>query len=55
MCVAVKAIAVLVLALGIIGCASHRTRVDCEGHLQPINAPAPAKPAGTHPSPGANP
>jgi hypothetical protein len=33
-------IAVVLLA----GCASHR--VHCEGHLKPINAPAPATPAG---------
>jgi hypothetical protein len=49
MCMALKAIVFLVLALGTVGCASHRGRVDCEGHLQPINAPAPAKPTGTHP------
>ena len=32
----------LMLALlMIVGCASHRARVDCEGLLKPINAPAP--------------
>ena len=35
-------IAVVLLA----GCASHRTRVNCEGHLKPINAPAPVTPGG---------
>jgi hypothetical protein len=34
------AIAVVLLA----GCASHR--VHCDGHLKPINAPAPVTPAG---------
>jgi hypothetical protein len=31
-------------ALGLLaaGCSVHRTRVDCEGTLRPINAPAPA-------------
>ena len=47
--VPIKVIIALVLALVIVGCASHRTRVDCDGHLRPINAPAPAKPAGVHP------
>jgi hypothetical protein len=47
--VPIKVIIALVLALVIVGCASHRTRVDCEGHLRPINVPAPAKPAGVHP------
>ena len=55
MSVPLKAIAAVVLALMIVGCASHRTRIDCEGHLRPINAPAPAKPAEAHPSQGANP
>jgi hypothetical protein len=49
MSIPLKAIVFLVLALGMVGCASHRTRVDCEGHLRPINAPAAAKPSGTHP------
>jgi hypothetical protein len=31
------------------GCASHPKRIDCEGHLKPINPPAPATSAGTHP------
>ena len=32
------------LALMIVGCTVHRTRLDCERHLRPINAPAPAAP-----------
>jgi hypothetical protein len=32
---------VTVLAILVAGCSSHPTRVDCEGHLRPINAPAP--------------
>jgi hypothetical protein len=31
----------IVLALVIAGCSSHPTRVDCDGTLRPINAPAP--------------
>jgi hypothetical protein len=29
-------------ALFLVGCASHPPKVDCEGKLRPINAPAPA-------------
>ena len=43
-----KAIWVLVLALLVVGCASHPKRLDCDGHLKPINAPAPAKSARSH-------
>ena len=32
-----RAFLILILA----GCSSHPRRVDCEGHLRPINAPAP--------------
>lgn len=40
----------LVAVLGLLaGCSGHRTRVDCEGHLTPINAPAPAAKPGDHP------
>ena len=39
-----------VLLLLAAGCSAHRTRVDCDGRLHPINTPAPAavsaKPAG---------
>jgi hypothetical protein len=39
-----------VLALLLAGCSSHPTRVDCEGHLRPINAPAPVTSQGaSHP------
>lgn len=44
-----KTMWVMALALLVVGCVSHRSRVDCEGHLKPINAPAPAKPASAHP------
>ena len=44
-----KTMRVMALALLVVGCASHPSRVDCEGHLKPINAPAPAKPASAHP------
>jgi len=40
------AIALVVL---LAACASHPKRVTCEGHLKPINPPAPAVAAGTHP------
>ena len=30
-------------------CSSHPRKVDCEGHLTPINAPAPAPKADDHP------
>ena len=32
---------VILLALLMAGCSAHRTRVDCEGKLKPVNAPAP--------------
>jgi hypothetical protein len=35
------AAAMLTLAVLMSGCASHAKRVRCDGHLQPINAPAP--------------
>jgi hypothetical protein len=28
------------------GCSSHPKKVDCEAHLQPINAPAPKSSEG---------
>ncbi len=31
-----------VLLLLAAGCSAHRTRVDCDGRLHPINTPAPA-------------
>lgn len=33
----------------LLGCASHPKRPDCEGHLRPINAPAPVALSGAHP------
>lgn len=32
---------VMVLVLLTCACSAHRTRVDCEGRLRPINPPAP--------------
>jgi hypothetical protein len=40
------AIALVVL---LAACASHPKRLNCDGHLKAINAPAPAVAAGTHP------
>jgi hypothetical protein len=38
------------LVLILAGCSSHPRRVDCEGHLRPINAPAPVSaPSVAHP------
>jgi len=40
----------IALALVMAGCSAHPTRVDCDGHLRPINPPAPVTPAtGAHP------
>lgn len=40
----------LTFALLLTACSAHPRKVDCEGHLKPINAPAPAVPAGSpHP------
>ena len=36
-----RTMAALALAMLVAGCASHPRRIDCEGHLKPINAPAP--------------
>jgi hypothetical protein len=40
------AIALVVL---LAACASHPKRLNCDGHLKPINPPAPAAVARTHP------
>ena len=39
----------IVLFLLLAGCASHPKRINCEGHLKAINAPAPAALAGRYP------
>jgi len=44
MTIRLKTIGLLALGLLLAGCAAHGTRVDCDGHLRPINAPAPAEP-----------
>ena len=31
----------MAMALIVVGCASHPKRVNCDGQLKPINAPAP--------------
>jgi hypothetical protein len=46
---ALKSVLVIALALLAVGCASHRTRVSCDGHLKPINPPAAAKSGSAHP------
>ena len=43
-------VGILLALLGLLsGCSAHPKRVDCEAHLQPINAPAPALHPGEHP------
>jgi len=44
---------VMVLVLLTCGCSAHRTRVDCEGHLKPINPPAPISGNDVTPASGA--
>ena len=41
-CRSVSLLFSVVLSVVLIGCASHPRKVDCEGKLRPINAPAPA-------------
>jgi hypothetical protein len=36
-----KMMCALALAVLMVGCASHPKRVNCEGQVKPINAPAP--------------
>jgi hypothetical protein len=31
----------VLLLVGVAACSAHPRKVDCEAHLQPINAPAP--------------
>jgi hypothetical protein len=40
-----KYLVTLAVGLLLVGCAARELKVDCDGKLQPINAPAPA----THP------
>ena len=43
-------VGILLAVLGLLGaCSAHPKRVDCEAHLQPINAPAPSSSMGDHP------
>ncbi len=44
---------VMVLVLLSCACSAHRTRVDCEGRLKPINAPAPISSNDATPATGA--
>ena len=49
MTIRLKTIGLLALGLLLAGCATHRTHVDCEGRLRPINTPAPVTPGGAEP------
>jgi hypothetical protein len=40
--IAIRCLCGAFLVLILAGCSSHPRKVDCEGHLRPINAPAPA-------------
>lgn len=44
---------VMVLVLLTCACSAHRTRVDCEGRLRPINPPAPLSSSEATPAMGA--
>jgi hypothetical protein len=37
---------VIALALFVVACSAHPRRVNCDGHMRPINPPAPVTPAG---------
>lgn len=39
----IQACLVALLLVLTAACSTHPKRVDCEGHLQPINTPAPMK------------
>ena len=44
-----RPVVVIALALVVVGCSAHPTRVNCDGHLRPINPPALVTPAtGAH-------
>ena len=47
--ISLKAMVTVALLVFIAGCASHPPRIDCDGHLKPINAPAPVTRAGGGP------
>jgi hypothetical protein len=42
----VKASLVTLLIVLLAACSAHPRRVDCEGHLRPINTPTPMKAPG---------
>jgi hypothetical protein len=43
-------VGILLAVLGLLSaCSAHPKRVDCETHLQPINAPAPPSSTGDYP------
>ena len=46
-----KSLVIVILVAALLSaCRTRPPRVDCEGHLSAINAPAPvARPQGTHP------
>jgi hypothetical protein len=46
---------VLVIVLLASACSAHRTRIDCDTRLTPINAPAPATSAPVAGEPGKSP
>jgi hypothetical protein len=41
-----RRVVVIALAFVVVGCSAHPTRVNCDGHLRPVNPPAPVTPAG---------
>jgi|HubBroStandDraft_3_1064219.scaffolds.fasta_scaffold02633_6 hypothetical protein len=43
-----RSLLMILVVLGLFGCSGHPRKVDCDGHLRPVNAPAPASKAG-HP------
>jgi hypothetical protein len=45
-----RTVLMALVLLGLLGCSAHPKRVDCEGHLRPVNAPAPSiAPSAAHP------
>jgi len=39
----------MLLTLFVGACASHPPKIDCDGHLKPINVPSPKPPPGAQP------